>query len=97
MTTIDAAFCLMCIYGVIGACYLVSKHIPDGAAGFFSRTSSNLNTIYVIQWFIIPITYVLIVYFSRDIVFGDLSLLIIAPLEIIASTLLAGGYKKISL
>ena len=97
MTTYDAMFCLMCIYGVIGACYLISKHLPDGAIKFFSKTSSNLNTIYVIQWFIIPITYVLIVYFNRGIVFGDASLIILALLEIVVSTLLASGYKKISL
>ena len=97
MTTYDAMFCLICIYGVIGACYLISKHLPDGAIQFFSKTSSNLNTIYVIQWFIIPITYVLIVYFNRGIVFGDASLIIIALLEIIVSTLFASGYKKISL
>lgn len=97
MTTYDALFCLMCIYGVIGVCYLISKHIPEGAVNFFSKTSSNLNTIYVIQWFLIPITYVLIVYFNRDIVFGDISLVIIALLEMAVSTLLASGYKKISL
>ncbi len=97
MTTIDAVFCLMCIYGVIGVCYLVSKHLPEGIIRFFSKTSSNLNTIYVIQWFIIPITYVLIVYFNRDIVFGDLSLVIISLLEMAAATLLASGYKKISI
>lgn len=97
MTTIDAMFCLMCNYGVIGACYLATKHLPDGAIQFFSKASSNVNTIYVIQWFLIPITYVLIVYFNRDIVFGDLSLAIISLLEIAAATLLASGYKKISI
>jgi len=95
MTTYDALFCLMCIYGVIGVCYLISKHIPEGAVNFFSKTSSNLNTIYVIQWFIIPITYVLIVYFNRDIVFGDASLVIIALLEMAASVILASGYKNL--
>jgi len=95
MTTIDAMFCLMCVYGVIGACLLISKHLPDGAIKFFSKASSNLNTIYVIQWFIIPITYVLIVYFNRDIVFGDASLIIIALLEMAASVILASGYKKL--
>ena len=97
MTTIDAMFCLMCIYGVIGVCYLVSKRLPEGAVRFFSKTSSNLNTIYVIQWFLIPITYVLIVYFNRDIVFGDLSLVIVALLEMALSTLFASWYKKLSL
>ena len=97
MTTLDAMFCLMCVYGVIGVCYVLSKHLPEGTVSFFSKTSSNLNTIYVIQWFIIPITYVLIVYFSGGVVFGDLSLVVIALLEMVASTLLASGYKKISL
>ena len=97
MTTIDAMFCLMCVYGVIGICYLSSKHLHDTTIKFFSKTSSDLNTIYVIQWFLIPITYVLIVYFNRDIVFGDLSLVIISLLEIVAATLLARGYNKISI
>ncbi len=95
MTTYDAMFCLICIYGVIGACLLISEHLPDGAIKFFSKTSSNLNTIYVIQWFIIPITYVLIVYFNRDTVFGDASLIIIALLEMAASVVLASGYKTL--
>ena len=94
MTTYDAVFCLICVYGVIGACLLISKHLPDGAIQFFSKSSSNLNTIYVIQWFIIPITYVLIVYFNRDIVFGDLSLIVIALCEMAAATALAAVYKK---
>ena len=97
MTTLDAMFCLMCIYGVIGVCYVLSQHLPEGTVSFFSKISSNLNTIYVIQWFIIPMTYVFIVYYIEGIVFGDLSLVVIALLEMVASTLLASGYKKISL
>ena len=42
-------------------------------------------------------TYVFIVYYIEGIVFGDLSLVVIALLEMVASTLLASGYKKISL
>lgn len=95
MTTYDAVFCLLCVYGVIGACFLISKHLPDGAIKFFSKSSSNLNTIYVIQWFIIPITYVLIVCFNRGIVFGDASLIIIALCEIAAAVFLASGYKNL--
>ena len=94
MTTIDAMFCLVCIYGVIGICNVVSSLLPDSAIKFFSKTSSNLNTIYVIQWFIIPVTYIFIVYFKRDIVFGDLSLIVISLIEIAVSTALAAGYKN---
>ena len=97
MTTIDALFCLLCTYGAIGFCYLASEHLPDKAIKLITKTSNDLNTIYVIQWFLIPITYVLIVYFNRDIVFGDLSLVIISLLEIPAVMLLASGYKKLSI
>ncbi len=93
MTTIDAMFCLMCIYGVLGLCYVASGFLPDGALEFFSKTSGNLNALYVIQWYLIPLTYIFIVFFKRDIVFGDLSLIIIGLLEITAATALAAWYK----
>ena len=97
MTTIDAMFCLMCIYGVIGFCYPLSKKLSHRAVKYIKIISSNLNAIYIIQWFLIPITYVLIVYFNRDIVFGDVSLVIIAILENVAATLLASVHKKLSI
>ena len=96
MTTIDAVFCLICIYGFIGLCYFVSMLLSDSAKAFISKTSANVNTIYVLQWFLIPVTYILICYFKRDIVFGDLSLIIIAILEIAACTEIAAGFKYIS-
>ena len=96
MTTIDAIFCLICVYGVIGLCYVISKRLSDKTIKVLSKISSNLNTIYVIQWFIIPITYVVIFYFNRDIVFGDLSLVIISLLEIVASVVLAAVYKHLN-
>lgn len=95
MTTIDVVFCLICIYGVIGLCYLVTGFLSDAAKQFISRTSGNVNAIYVIQWFLIPLTYIFICYFNRDVIFGDLSLVIIALLEIAASTALAAGYKNV--
>ncbi len=94
MTTIDAVFCLLCIYGDIGLCYSVSKALPDPAIRFFSKASSNLNAIYVVQWFLIPVTYILICYFNRDVVFGDLSLIVIALIEMAASTAIAFAYKN---
>ena len=95
MTTIDAVFCLLCIYGVIGLCNLIIGVLPDKAVKFFSKTSSNLNAIYVIQWYLIPVTYIFIVYFNRNIVFGDLSLIVIGVIEIIISTALAEAYKRV--
>lgn len=95
LTTIDALFCLMCIYGIIGLCYSVSLFLSDPARRFISRVSKNLNAIYVIQWFLIPLTYILICYFFRDVVFGDFSLIVIALLETAASIAIASGYKHI--
>jgi len=94
MTTIDAMFCLICIYGVIGMCYTITTALPDSANKFFSKTSSNLNALYVIQWFLIPVTYIFIVYFKRDVVFNDLSLVVISIIEIAVCTALAAAYKN---
>ena len=95
MTTIDAMFCLMCIYGVIGLCYCAALVLPDSAKRFFSIISGNLNAIYVIQWYLIPLTYIFICYFNRDVIFGDLSLIVIALLEFAASATLAASYKRV--
>ena len=94
MTPIDVVFCLICIYGVIGMCLLISSAMSDSVKKFISKTSSNLNTIYVIQWYLIPLTFIFICYFNRDVVFGDLYLVVVGFLEVIASTALAAGYKN---
>ena len=94
MTTIDAAFCLVCVYGVIGLCLVITESLSESAVEFITKTSSNLNAIYVIQWYLIPVTYVFVCYFNRDIVLGDLSLVVIAIAELIASTALAAAYKN---
>ena len=73
---------------------MVSGLLSDSAVGLITKTSGNLNAIYVIQWFLIPLTYIFIVYFKRDIVFNDLSLVVIAVIEIAASTALASAYKN---
>ena len=95
MTTFDALFCIICNYGVIGFCCFVSGFLSDGPVRFIAKMSGNLNPIYIVQWYLIPLTYIFIVYFNRDIVFGDLSLVIIALLEIVAATAIAAAYKNI--
>ena len=93
MTTLDALFCLIYIYGNIGFCYAVSGLLSDGAKSFISKMSGSLNEIYIVQWFLIPLTYIFICYFKRDIVFGNLSLFVIAALELAAATAIAFAYK----
>ena len=95
MTTIDAFICLINVYGIIGLCYFVTKFLPKSVLNFVSKTSSNVNTIYIVQWFLIPITYILICYFKKDIVFSDLSLVVIGLLEIIVNTTIAFIYKNV--
>jgi len=94
MTTIDAMFCLICIYGVTGMCHSISLVLPDSVKSFITKTSSDLNAIYVIQWFLIPLTYIFICYFKRDVVFGDVSLIVISIIEIIVSAAIASAYKS---
>ena len=95
MTTIDAFVCLICIYGVIGLCYFISLILPNSVKGFISKTSGNVNAIYVTQWFIIPLTFIFICYFNRNVKFNDISFIIIAIIEVVASTAIAAGYKYV--
>jgi positive regulator of sigma E activity len=57
--------------------------------------SSNINNIYIAQWFFIPVTVILISYFFRDLVLNDLVTTIIAIFMLVISTLVALGYKKL--
>ena len=95
MTTLDALVCLICIYGVIGLCYFVSLILPKAVKGFVSKTSGNLNAIYVIQWFLIPITFILIYYFNRNVKYSNLLFVIIAIIEIVVCTAIAAVYKYV--
>lgn len=95
MTTIDALVCLVCIYGVIGLCYCVSGFLSERTVSVFSKTSRNLDVIYIVQWYLIPLTYIFICFFNRNVVFGDISLIVISLLEIAAASTIAAGYKSI--
>lgn len=94
MTTIDALFCLINIYGVIGFWYVVSGLLPESIVKMCSKLSGNLDVIYIVQWFLIPLTYIFICYFNRNIVFGDASLVIIALLELVVCAAIASAYKN---
>lgn len=95
MTTLDALSCLICIYGIIGLWQLVSGLLPERVTGFFSKMSGNVDVIYIVQWFLIPITYVLICFFFTGIVYGDISLVVISIIEIVAASAIAAVYKKV--
>ena len=97
MTTIDAMFCLLSVYGEIGFCYFLSGYLSDRTKHFLSKMSGNLNEMYIVQWFLIPLTFILICFFHREIEFGDLSIVIIALAEIVAAAAAADAIKRIKL
>ena len=94
MTTSDAVFCLINIYGVIGFWHAVSGLLPEGIVKACAKLSGNVDVIYIVQWFLIPITYIFICYFNRGIVFGDGSLVIISLLELTVAAAIASLYKN---
>lgn len=95
MNIIDALFCIINAHGVIGLCYWISKYLPDSVIKVFTILSSNINRIYIAQWFFIPLTVILIVYLFKGIVFNDLITIIIAICILVLSTVVAMGYKKL--
>lgn len=82
-------------HAVIGLCYWLMKFLPDSIIKLFSILSSNINNIYIAQWFFIPVTVVLISYFFRDLVLNDLVTTVLAICMLTISTLGALGYKKL--
>ena len=95
LNTLDAVFCVINAHAVIGLCYWLLKFLPDAFIKLFSILSSNINNIYIAQWFFIPIAVILITYFSKDLLLTDLVTSIFAICILIISTLVALGYKKI--
>ncbi len=93
INTLDALFCIINCHAVIGLCYWMSKHMPDSIIKVFTTLSSNINAIYIAQWFLIPL--LIIDYHSRGIVFNDLTASIFSIFIIILATLIALGYKKL--
>ena len=95
MNTLDAAFCIINAHGVIGLCYWLTKYMPDAVINVSKILSSNINYIYIAQWFFVPVTGILIAYFFKDLVMNDLLSSILAICMIILATLVALGYKKL--
>lgn len=96
MTIIDAIFCIICAHGIIGLCYWIVKFLPDKVIKAFSIMSSNINNIYIAQWFFIPLGVIFLVYFFRDLVFTDLGCTIYSIVVLVLSTVVALYYKKLT-
>lgn len=94
MTTLDVIFCLIYAHGNIGLCYYLKDILPGTVNKIFSILSTNINMIYIVQWFYIPVVMILIVYIFKDIVFTDLILFLFTVSMIILSTLTAMLYKN---
>jgi uncharacterized membrane protein len=95
MNTLDALFCIINAHAVVGLCYWMVKFLPDAVTKMFSILSSNINNIYIAQWFFIPVTVILITYFARNLVFTDLITSIVAIAMLVISTAVALAYRKL--
>jgi uncharacterized membrane protein len=95
MNTLDAVFCIINAHGVIGLCYWIAKYLPDEVIKAFTILSSNINTIYIAQWFFVPLTGIFIAYFFKDLVINDFLNSIISICMIVLATAVALGYRKL--
>lgn len=95
LNTLDAVFCIINAHAVIGFCYWINKYLPDAIIKGFSILSSNINQIYIAQWFFIPITIILVTYFARNMVLNDWITAIISIFMLLISTAAALAYKKL--
>ncbi len=95
LNTLDALFCIINCHAVVGLCYWIAKYLPDSIIKAFTILSSNINSIYIAQWFFVPLTIIFIVYFAKGIVFNDITASIISILMIILATVVALGDKKL--
>lgn len=95
LNTLDAVFCIINAHAVVGLCYWLIKFLPDAIIKIFSILSSNINTIYIAQWFFIPVTVILITYFAKDLLLTDLVTTLIVIGMLVISTAVALGYKKL--
>ena len=95
LNTLDAVFCIINAHAVIGLCYWIVKYLPDAVIKTCSILSSNINKIYIAQWFFIPVTIVLIESFAKGVVLNDLITAVISIVMLIISTVVALFYKKL--
>jgi uncharacterized membrane protein len=96
LNTLDAVFGIINAHAVIGLCYWAAKYLPDALIKASTTLSSNINSIYIAQWFFVPLTIIFISYFFRNLVLTDLVTAIIAICMIIIATVVALGYRKLT-
>lgn len=96
LNTLDALFCIINCHAVIGMCYWIAKYLPDSIIKAPTILSSNINMIYIAQWFFVPLTIIFVVYFDKGMVFNDIITSIISILMIIIATAVALTYKYLA-
>ncbi|MBE6499261.1 MAG: DUF1624 domain-containing protein [Methanobrevibacter thaueri] len=97
LNTLDAIFCIINAHAIIGLCYWLAKYLPDAIIKAFTTLSSNINRIYIAQWFFVPLTIIFIFYFAKGVVLNDILTSIIAIFILVLSTAIALGYKKLKI
>ena len=95
LNTFDALFCIINAHALVGLCYWLAKYLPDSIIKAFTILSSNINTIYIVQWLFVPLTIILVFYFFKDLVLTDLTTSMLALCMIFLATEVALAYKKL--
>ena len=95
MNTLDAVFCIINAHGVIGLCYWIAKYLPGKIIKAFSILSSNINHIYIAQWFFAPLLGILIAYIFKNFAMNDFTTSILSIAILILATAVALACKKL--
>lgn len=95
LNTLDAVFCIINCHAVIGLCHWLARYLPDAVIKAATILSGNINTIYIAQWFFVPLTVIFISYFAKNLVLNDIITSVISIAMIILATAVALGYKKL--
>lgn len=95
LNTLDAVFCIINCHAVIDLCHWLARYLPDAVIKAATILSGNINTIYIAQWFFVPLTVTFISYFAKNLVLNDIITSVISIAMIILATAVALGYKKL--
>lgn len=95
LNTLDVIFILIDVHGLFGLGYVLSKKLPEAIVRFLTLVSKNLTRIYIAQWFLIPVTVILTHYFLPEMVFSDLTVVLLGMFLIVISVLVAFAFNKV--
>ena len=94
MTTFDVIFCLIYIHGNLGFCYWISRFLPEKVTKATTVISRNITAIYIAQWYLIIISFAVLIIIDENMVFNDLSMMLLSCVILILSIIVTYFFKK---